>query len=375
MGDTYRNFSSVTISSKQTATLPLPSGLASGDVVYAHLNFVGSSVPTITPVDSWLVVGEVVSGATINRLYRRLAGPSEPPGGYVFNSNVSCSGTIAGVAWDDASNATPEDVAASSNSGSGTTATATGITTTTDGCQILMFVGAGGSTTVTPDATFTNERYELGSRVCEDADYTQISHGATGDRTATLGTSRAWATFLVALRPAVVPKGLTGTIAPTGGVIRQIRTSPGGTLNLSGALSTTLQSAGRYYTQALEGSLNYAGDLVRRAGISPAGALFLSGEIARTTSKSVEGAIGFSGGLAKRTLKALSGVLRFVGNLVAWSFRTPDKRQYHVPAETRTLAVEGDPRSLAVEAELRTLPVEAESRLLAVADEQRSLNI
>lgn len=115
----------------------------------------------------------------------------------------------------------------------------------------------------------------------------------------------------VGTRPAVVHLlTLSGTLTPTGALIKDVTITRAGTVTPAGALS-------KQTDKLLVGSLGLSGtlDVTKLAFRTVTGSLGLSGAVTKTISKGVSGALGVSGTLARYTTRILTGILTPVGAL------------------------------------------------------------
>lgn len=121
------------------------------------------------------------------------------------------------------------------------------------------------------------------------------------------GALTAIKTALIALGGTLTPAGdvvkrtakaVAGTITPDGALIKSIRKIVAGVLNWAGDVVTELQGGATQYTQAVSGTLNASGEVVKR------------------TAKTLAGVLTPDGGIVKRTAKALAGVLTPAGSAI-----------------------------------------------------------
>ncbi|MCW2576975.1 MAG: hypothetical protein JWR28_1124 [Modestobacter sp.] len=182
-----------------TVTVAAPSGTASGDVLVSCLALNGSTVASAPA--GWSSIAGVTSVSNPRVYgYYKVAGASEPTSySWTLASSVASSAGIARY-----SGASGLDGAATQASGaSGTSGVVPGVTTTTANAMLVGCMGVNSSastSTITPPADMT-QAWDLGGKRHEYADGLRSAAGATGDRTWTFNASRAWAGWLVALRP------------------------------------------------------------------------------------------------------------------------------------------------------------------------------
>jgi PKD repeat protein len=178
-------------------TIAKPSGTAAGDVLVSCLTLTSGSV-TAAPA-GWARFAAVI-GATRPKVYGyyKVATGSEPASYSWTTSSVTGSAGIArysgargldGAATTAWSNATV------------TTATVPGVTTTTTNVMLVGCMGTNSASTGITAPSGLAQAWELGVRASELDDGLQPAPGATGAKTWTFGTGRAWAGWVVGLRP------------------------------------------------------------------------------------------------------------------------------------------------------------------------------
>ena len=213
MAIALRSTSSNTLTAAGTSiTVDAPAGLAAGDVMYAVVQSVDS---TVTAPSGW--VQDVVA-ATISRqgpvpttyltTYYKVATATEPAS-YTWSQASSGPFSISIADYEGVNNSTPLNVA---GVGAGAQNTASpsfpSITTTAAGCRILIGLAQNGVASVT-FTTPTGYTQEVASAWGDDAqtfiaDATQSAAGATGTLTGTISAAELLATFTAALNPASV---------------------------------------------------------------------------------------------------------------------------------------------------------------------------
>src|SRR5262249_56213420 len=168
------------------------------------------------------------SGAGLEqRRYSRIVTAADTPTttySWSWTNNADASVAIMGYSGVDGT--TPFDVTPTDNAGTGTTATASTLTTTQDGDMVVAFYGAQGNVTETQNSgqSLTHEFTALSgsgpaSRIRDTgADGTQSTAGATGNKTAAVGSSTQWVAHLVALTPALSAGG-SGTVGRSVGTL------------------------------------------------------------------------------------------------------------------------------------------------------------
>jgi hypothetical protein len=197
-----------TKSTKDTTTLTVnkPSGLATGDLMIAGLDVIGT--PTITPPAGWTAVRTDTNGARMRQaVFYRVASSSEPKS---YSWQFSTKGSTAAIvlAYRGAATTAPV-IDASSGQANTTTSTsigAPGVTTTGQDSVIVGFFGMAGSSSITPPSSAI-ERAEISQNgapdriVLEAADEILALVGDSGPRVATGTQAQLSVGQLVAIRP------------------------------------------------------------------------------------------------------------------------------------------------------------------------------
>jgi PKD repeat protein len=183
---------------QSTMTIAKPSGTVAGDLLVSCLTLTGVSVFATPP--GWSPIAAVtVAGNPRVFGYYKIATASEPDDyTWTMASAVTGSGGIARYSGAGALD-TPAVTAGSSTAA--TSGTVPAVTTTTANAVLVGCMGINsGSTAITAPAGL-NEAWELGVRVSQFSDGVQAAAGSSGAKTWTFNASRAWAGWLVALRP------------------------------------------------------------------------------------------------------------------------------------------------------------------------------
>ncbi|HKC21535.1 MAG TPA: hypothetical protein VKB64_03390, partial [Gaiellaceae bacterium] len=273
-----------------------PGSVANGDLMMAAVTIRNNDA--ITAPAGWTTIGNLrTSGAGLEqRLYYRIVTAADTPTttySWSWTNNADASVAIMGYSGVDGT--TPFDVTPTDNAGTGTTATASTLTTTQDGDMVVAFYGAQGNVTETQNSgqSLTQEFTALSgsgpaSRIRNTgADGTQSTAGATGNKTAAVGSSTPWVAHLVALTPALSADG-SGTMGASIGTVSASQTgrtiaftytaTGGGMINGAIALvvpsgwsapSTTGANAG--YTTASSGTVGVAGQTITVSGVTLSG--------------------------------------------------------------------------------------------------------
>jgi hypothetical protein len=196
-----------TKSTKDTTTLTInkPSGLATGDLMIAGLDVIGT--PTITPPAGWTAVHTDTNGTRMRQeIFYRVAGSSEPKS---YSWRFSTKGSTAAIILAYRGAATTAPVIDASSGQANPTSTsigAPGVTTTGQDSVIVGFFGMAGSSLITPP-TGTIERAEISQNgapnriVLEAADEILALVGDSGPRAATGTQAQPSVGQLVAIRP------------------------------------------------------------------------------------------------------------------------------------------------------------------------------
>jgi cell division septation protein DedD len=207
---------STTVNSTASATLTIarPPGTAAGDVLVACLALNGSGV-TAAPA-GWTTIATVTGASNPVLGYYHVAGTTEPAAyGWTLGSAVTNGGGIARYSGVDP--VTPLDGAATTASGrTATKGTLPSLTTTTQNAMLtgcLTIDASAASMTIGSPPGMT-EAWDITGKRHELADAVQSAAGSSGPKTWTFSKSRAWAGWLVALRPNSGPAP-TPTPTPT----------------------------------------------------------------------------------------------------------------------------------------------------------------
>jgi hypothetical protein len=213
-----------------TVTLPAPTGLASGDVLFAEFigNDGGRTLNTL-PSDWSLIASATTTSAPSTGFWlcKKVAGGSEPAS-YNFVFNYDFNGRAAIVAYQSGSDVSVYGTASAADAGSTTPYDIdAGAITVPDDDSKLVFFGAGRFTTTgsapafTPPSGYT-ERIDSGAsydpRALTVADITQASAGSSGAVTGTVARTSAGATRTVGVLVAIAPVGGSTQISASGEV-------------------------------------------------------------------------------------------------------------------------------------------------------------
>ena len=218
MAITLRSTSSNTLTAAGTSiTVDAPAGLTAGDVMYAVVESLDSSV---TAPSGWVldVAAASIPGGLTNYLntFYKIATASEPTS-YTWSQASSSIFSVSIADYEGVNNSTTLNVAGVGLGGQSTASPAfPSITTTAAGCKILIGLAqnGGGSVTFTPPTGYTEEVASAYGYYAQTfiADATQSAAGATGTLTGTISASEPLATFTAALNPAPPIQALSGPI-------------------------------------------------------------------------------------------------------------------------------------------------------------------
>jgi Domain of unknown function (DUF1929)/Bacterial Ig domain len=221
----FRGATSAANASTTTLVLPLPAGVAPGDVLLASVAVRGG--PSITAPSGWSLARLDMDGSFVRQaMYVKVASTSEPASfTWTLSAAKQAAGGIAAFTGVDTTN--PVDASAGQVNASATSLTAPSVTTTVPDTMLVAFYGVAPLTQLSPPAGMT-ERWEVPSPagatyplVSESASGVQPAAGATGVRTATAAKAVRSIGQLVALRPGSggppPPPPPPGNTAPTAG--------------------------------------------------------------------------------------------------------------------------------------------------------------
>ena len=204
--------------SVNTASVTLPTTINSGDLLV--MMFYGQGTGTVTTPTGWTNEGgRITDGTGIGYIFWKSATGSE--GSSVTVNKSSYAPWSSSVARITGHNATPFDVATTTNSGASSTQNLPAITSVTDNCLILRASGVyGGDSTPTPESGYTNgglstagsPRTVFTSKILETAGTEAVYNFTTGGY-------MQFCHFSMAIKPAgdgLVPTLLDGN-GPDGG--------------------------------------------------------------------------------------------------------------------------------------------------------------
>jgi PKD repeat protein len=202
-GQIARESTSMVTSSTATSsvTVATPPGTSAGDVLVACLALNGGNVAPAGAPAGWSLLAAETSIANPHVLgYYRVASSSEPAQYRWTLSSALTSG--AGIARYSGA-AGVDGPATKAAAGSGTSASVPGVTTTTANAMLVgcMGINSSSSSALIASPAGMTEAWDIGGKRHELADGLQVAAGPSGAKAWTLSSSRAWAGWLVALRP------------------------------------------------------------------------------------------------------------------------------------------------------------------------------
>ncbi|MGQ0510091.1 MAG: DUF6701 domain-containing protein [Betaproteobacteria bacterium] len=179
-----------------TLAVNVPAGTVEEDVMLASIA-VAPSGATVTAPAGWTELHN--TAGTSNRLvtYQRVAGATEPASYTWTLGGTATTGAAGGIAtYVGVDTLTPIHLSAANTTASGTTHTATGVTTTVASTMVVTAHSFASSVAWTPPAGMT-ERVDVPAIATTNAegvalemnDVAQAAAGATGDKSATVGSN------------------------------------------------------------------------------------------------------------------------------------------------------------------------------------------
>lgn len=308
----FRNSTSLNQTAATTIVLNKPTGVVSGDVMYALL-FSTWDATTHATLTGWTEVGfkgHTIFGESVTVL-RRVAGGSEGST-YTFTSTVTglyngCIDALTGV-----DNTTPEDATmtatSSASGGNSASLVAPTITTVTNNAwwiAAFMTVGFNTETTLSLPTSFTNDVATYGTaNILMRVDHQlKATAGATGTATSTSNAVDGYMTLSLAIRPSTA--------------VNNFQTLPAATLSFTGPANLIKATS-----KGMAGILSLTGPTQLQKKITKlmSGVMSLTGTQVRLVSKIITATLGFAGALSNKALKSIAGVLSFVGALTPSKF-------------------------------------------------------
>jgi myo-inositol-hexaphosphate 3-phosphohydrolase len=186
-------------------TIERPQGTVAGDVLVSCIATNGANVTASGAPTGWTRVAAVttVSNPRVYGYYR-VATAAEPASyTWALSKSVASSGGIARYAGVDTS--TPVGPGVQTASGAAATSGAVpGVTTVDPGSMVVgcMATNTSATTVTMTSPAGLTEAWDLGGKRQDYADGVQATAGPSGTKTWTFSASRAWAGWLLSLRPA-----------------------------------------------------------------------------------------------------------------------------------------------------------------------------
>jgi PKD repeat protein len=208
----------VSTTAASTVLLDRPTGVATGDVLIAHINANNATAVTSPPAGWATVVDplDVNARATVLAYYKVVSNVAAEPASYTWQLSTAQTWNAGLTAYRGVDTATPFDTAAATASNvttAGSSLTVPEVTTTTAGAMVVGGVGVNNAVTAVNPPTGWAESWESTSaQVAELAHQARPAAGPTGDATWTFGTAVTSAGWVRALRPA--PVGQQPAAAP-----------------------------------------------------------------------------------------------------------------------------------------------------------------
>ncbi len=211
-GITLRSVSTANnASGASSLTINAPAGIASGDVLIAHLVVRGAYTAMTAPPGWSLIRRDTTTNSIAVGLYSKVVSNSEPAGfTWTFNSSQQAAGGMAAYAGVD--NAAPIDASSAQYNDSTAPITVPSVTASAPSARLVFFAAITTGTTVTPPSGMARQwTASTAGTTSAMADQALPSAGTTGNRIGTSGAPyNSNIGQLVALRAA-----LAGTLPPT----------------------------------------------------------------------------------------------------------------------------------------------------------------
>ena len=211
--------------SGSTIDLPVPTTVATDDLMIAQIAYSATGGGIITPPAGWTLLDETGANGITQALYWRVATVSEPAA-YSFTLSSGATDTAVGAItlYDGVDTASPIDISAAQTNASAATVTAPSITTTVANATLVAFYAvrddgngtAPGGMTERTDVNSANGGAPADETLALSADEQLGAAGSTGTRTATVDATAGSIGTLVALNPASVVAAATDLVMVTG---------------------------------------------------------------------------------------------------------------------------------------------------------------
>lgn len=211
-----------TVANATEVQAAMPSGLANGDVVLAFVARPTALGSSYTAPGGWPLVralGVTAGGNDLSlRVHRRtITDASSEPASYTWLSSVVTGWSVTMLVYRGVDTASPVN-AENGTTGTTTTITAPSVTTTADGCRVVVAHSSIRAMSDPAGVTMrTNEVASGASERLQVGDFGQASAGATGAKTATIDASNfPGIGATVALKPANNPPNAPTNLSPNG---------------------------------------------------------------------------------------------------------------------------------------------------------------
>jgi len=233
--------------SSKTVTLNLPAGIAANDQIFiATTQQSGKTLTTPTGFTQVLSVTSTGSPAANTILYRKTAAGGETQVTLTYQNKFPKS--VVAAVYRSLDPSTPIDVQSSGTASAATSVTVPTVSTTVAGDRLVVFGGAVGNATGTswsaPTGMTSRAQFAgLASTAAGVFDQTLGAPGATGTRTATLGTTAQLTGIVLALKvPATAytydRRGNRISMTPPGGATTSYTYDQANRLTAYGAAAT-----------------------------------------------------------------------------------------------------------------------------------------
>lgn len=217
MPASYVDSTSATSASGTSMTVNTPTHSAGDRLVFLLANYDNSSVTHTAPTGSWTQIATEDTAYNSEQVkitvWTRIAGGSEPA-----TLTATTSGDVykegACLSISGADSTTALDVAAAVGEGGPSPRTVAALTTTTDGCLLVLFsVGYNFGATSTPSGMTEREAWNGVNYLWTQA---QAAAGSTGTKDHTQSSASSWITVFFAFRPsgAAAPASLVPQQGP-----------------------------------------------------------------------------------------------------------------------------------------------------------------
>jgi hypothetical protein len=186
---TYRSAQPATATAATSLAINVPAGVQVNDLLVVHIARAGNAA--FTAPGGWTPAGGTTNGNFIRQAtYYRIASSSEPAS-YTWTWTGSQPAAGGMMAYYGVKGSSPLDVVGAANTANNTTTvTAPGLTTSAGGALVLAFFASNSNSTYSTAAGMA-ERHDAATTGMSNAtdDMSQVTAGATGDKTSTASAS------------------------------------------------------------------------------------------------------------------------------------------------------------------------------------------